>query len=141
MVECWKMEKKAKRFWILKKKETMEAQAASFPITDLGRPILKEIQDHELTHLPHRSWCGSFVAGRSRDRAHNRQKKSDGPLEVPNGCSGTLLLGFRGWTRNNGWVARDVGTKMLCSHNVPKKGLSVSHGVAQLLEDTDRLEH
>ena len=38
-------------------------------------------------------------------------------------------------------VARDVGTKMLCSHNVPKKGLSVSHGVAQLLEDTDMLEH
>ena len=77
------MEKKAKRLWILKKKETMEAQAASFPITDLGRPILKEIQDHELTHLPHRSWCGSFVAGRSGDRAHNRQKKSDGSLQVP----------------------------------------------------------
>ena len=37
-------------------------------------------------------------------------------------------------------MLKNVGTKMLCSHNVPKKGLSVSHGVAQLLEDSDRME-
>ena len=106
--------------------ETMEAQAA-LPMTDHGRPTMKEIQDHELTHLSHRSWCAACVAGRSRDRAHNRQRKSDGSLEVPLAVMDSCFQGSAGEQETIAvQVAWNVGTKMF-SHFVPKKGVSVPH--------------
>ena len=38
-------------------------------------------------------------------------------------------------------IAKDVGTKMLFAHVVPKKGVMVNHGVTQLMKDIDRVGH
>ena len=115
-----------------------EAQAA-VPVKDPGAPSAKEIAEHELTHLPHRSWCPACVTGRSRDRAHKRLSNRE-PSSVP--CV-VFDYGFLGGVGDEETVpvqiARDVDTKMLFAHIVPRKGLVAEHGVAQLLKDIDRL--
>ena len=50
-------------------------------VKDPGMPTAKEIAEHEITHLPHRSWCAACVAGRSRDRPHKRLNNRD--CQVP----------------------------------------------------------
>ena len=60
-----------------KSDEAERAQA----VKDPGTPTAKEIAEHEITHLPHRSWCAACVAGRSRDRPHKRLNNRD--CQVP----------------------------------------------------------
>ena len=61
--------------------ESDEAERAHV-VKDPGTPTAKEIAEHEITHLPHRSWCAARVAGRSRDRPHKRLNNRDG-CQVP----------------------------------------------------------
>ena len=118
--------------------ESAEAQRAHVA-TDPGMPTAKEIAEHEITHLPHRSWCAACVAGRSRDRPCKRLNHRD-TCQVP-----TIVFdyGFMGG-KNEAEIAsipvvRDVDTKMLFAHVVPRKGLASDHGVQQLLKDIERL--
>ena len=117
-----------------------EAQKA-VGVRDPGAPTSAEVAEHELTHLPHRSWCAACVSGRSRDRQH-RRLDGRGQLEVP--CV-VFDYGFFGGEGDEETlavqIAKDVGTKMLFAHVVPKKGAMVKHGVTQLMKDIDRLGH
>ena len=76
---------------------------------------------------------------RSRDRQHRRLDGID-QLEVP--C---VVNGFFGGEGDEETlavqIAKDVGTKMLFAHVVPKNGVMVNHGVTQLMKDIDRLGH
>ena len=56
--------------------ESGEARRAKV-VTDPGKPTAQEVAEHEITHLPHRSWCPSCVAGRARDRPHVRSRGRD----------------------------------------------------------------
>ena len=40
------------------------------PIRAPGQPSQKEIDDHELTHCPYRSWCDHCVRGQAKDTPH-----------------------------------------------------------------------
>ena len=51
-------------------------------IRDPGAPSEKEVQEHSITHLPHRSWCPIFVESRDKDRPH-RRVQDRGDYEVP----------------------------------------------------------
>ena len=110
-------------------------------VRDPGAPTSAEVAEHEITHLPHRSWCAACVSGRSRDRQHRRLDGRD-QLEVP--CV-VFDFGFFGGEGDEETlavqVAKDVGTKMLFAHVVPKRGVMVNHGVTQLMKDIDRLGH
>ena len=81
------------------------------------------------------------VSGRSRDRQHRRLDGRD-QLEVP--CV-VFDYGFFGGEGDEETlavqIAKDVGTKMLFAHVVPKKGVMVNHGVTQLVKDIDRFGH
>ena len=108
-------------------------------VKDPGAPTAKEVAEHEITHLPHRSWCAACVSGRSRDRSHRRlhhREQSSVPTIV-------FDYGFMGGKDDaetaSILVARDVDTKMLFAHVVPRKGLVSDHGVEQLLKDIERL--
>ena len=61
--------------------ESAEAEKAQV-VKDPGMPTAREIAEHEITHLPHRSWCAACVAGRSRDRPHKRLNNRDN-CQVP----------------------------------------------------------
>ena len=50
-----------------------------------GAPTLKEKEEHNLTHLPYRSWCPACVAGRGRGPLHRKRKEEaeeERPLTV-----------------------------------------------------------
>ena len=51
------------------------------PCRDPGAPTQAEIDAHEATHLPYRSWCPVCVAGRRDNPQHRRRE--DGDREVP----------------------------------------------------------
>ena len=56
--------------------DDQEAQAPRVP-RSICTPSLKEIEEHNATHMPYRSWCTSCVAGRGVASPHvgNSEKK------------------------------------------------------------------
>ena len=40
-------------------------------------PSWQEVQEHELTHIPYRSWCVRCVRGAGRSGAHRRRARQD----------------------------------------------------------------
>ena len=44
-------------------------------------PSQAEVEEHDLTHLPFRSWCRHCVRGRGRAADHRAQDRDDGLLE------------------------------------------------------------
>jgi hypothetical protein len=47
------------------------------------KPTVKEVEEHNLTHLPFRNWCIFCVKGKSKDDPHRRRIKQDEEQEVP----------------------------------------------------------
>ena len=43
-------------------------------------PTAEERNEHEMTHLPYRSWCRHCVRGRGKEAAHRKQGRSEGEL-------------------------------------------------------------
>jgi len=41
------------------------------------KPTMEEVQEHNISHLPYRSWCSHCVRGRGRTLAHRRIQESD----------------------------------------------------------------
>ena len=40
-------------------------------------PIRQERMEHEITHLPYRSWCPHCVRGKAKEEAHNRRNSEE----------------------------------------------------------------
>ena len=40
------------------------------------RPTVKEVEEHNLTHLPFRNWCIFCVKGKSKDDPHRRKDQT-----------------------------------------------------------------
>ena len=47
-----------------------------------ARPSKEEVELHDLTHLPYRSWCPHCVKGKAK-RHHHRKKRQKKRSEVP----------------------------------------------------------
>ena len=60
--------------------EVEEAKVAK-PARDPGAPTKAEIEAHEATHLPFRSWCPTCIAGRRDNPPHTRRE--DEERQVP----------------------------------------------------------
>jgi hypothetical protein len=45
------------------------------------KPSAREVEEHELTNLPYRSWCRHCVIGRGKEAAHWITEREEG--EVP----------------------------------------------------------
>ena len=52
-------------------------------LRDPGAPTAKELEEHNTTHLPFRSWCPHCVAGKAQDRPHKRQKGAQMDKQLP----------------------------------------------------------
>ena len=46
-------------------------------------PSRQEVEEHELTHLPHRSWCTHCVRGTCTNKHHRTVDRSGDPPAVP----------------------------------------------------------
>ena len=124
----------------LDKEENEEESEARAPRTlrDPGAPSAKEVEDHNVTHLPFRAWCAACVSGKARDRLHHRreQESKDIPEIVFDYCfmgdsddAETLAI----------QVARDRRTRMIFAHVVPRKGMTHEYGANAMVEDLKRL--
>ena len=63
-------------------KESEEARAPEV-LRDPGAPTAKEIEEHNTTHLPFRSWCPHCVTGKAQDRPHRMKKEAQMEKQVP----------------------------------------------------------
>ena len=45
-----------------------------------NKPSQKEIEDHERTHLPFRSWCKHCVFGKGQSHPHYKKEKEEGGI-------------------------------------------------------------
>ena len=52
-------------------------------LRDPGAPTQKEIEEHNVTHLPFRSWCQHCVSGKAQDRPHRMRKEDQEEKQVP----------------------------------------------------------
>ena len=52
-------------------------------LRDPGAPTPKEIEEHNATHLPFRSWCPYCVTGKAQDRPHRMRKEEQMEKQVP----------------------------------------------------------
>ena len=57
--------------------DEQETEAAPIRVQkDPGCPTAEEVETHNLTHLPHRSWCPICVKARGKEDGHFRSKDS-----------------------------------------------------------------
>ena len=88
-------------------------------VQDPQLPSEEEVKCHELTHLPHRSWCSHYVRGKGRATDHRKQNRDPKITELH------CFLGSAADTRPRCiLVAKQFGTKFLLASVVPLKGAS-----------------
>ena len=46
-------------------------------VADPGQPSKKDRLEHELTHMPYRSWCEHCVRGRGKSKPHFRRDEDE----------------------------------------------------------------
>ena len=119
-------------------KETEEAREPVL-LRDPGLPTPKEVEQHNVTHMPFRSWCPHCVNGKAKDRHHKKQENKD-DKSIP---EIVFDYGFLGGKEDEETlavqVARDRRTRMLFAHVVPRKGMINDHGAEALERDIERL--
>ena len=119
-----------------------ETEEANNPILlkDPGKPSAREIEQHNITHMPFRSWCPSCVAGKATNRAHRRQDEESRDKQVPEIVFDYGFLSGEGDQENTAvQVAKDTRTKAIFAHVVPRKGLAHAHGAEELIKDIEKL--
>ena len=74
-----KIEARLKEIEGEEKREREEEEQGRQPATRRtpAEPTRKEIEEHELTHTPFRSWCPQCVQGRGRQNAHKTNKEGE----------------------------------------------------------------
>ena len=62
--------------------DEIEAGAVRGPrhVRDVNLPSKAEVERHNLTHLPFRSWCPFCVKGKGKEAPHHRTKEGAGEL-------------------------------------------------------------
>jgi thiol-disulfide isomerase/thioredoxin len=102
------------------------------------QPTAREVEEHNLTHLPFRDWCPHCIMGKARNIPHKKQKDKEHlvpHIHVDYGFLGTeedeekMII----------QVARDEESRALLVHAVPRKGLAHVHGAEQLIRDVEEL--
>ena len=102
-------------------------------------PTEKEFETHNATHVPHRAWCPSCVAGRARDRAHFAAVPHD-VKDIPQMFFDYCFLKTEGEEETIAiQVARDRRSCMLFAHMVPRKGLVHLHAATEMVKDIEKL--
>ena len=91
-------------------------------VREPGDPTPEERAQHELTHLPFRSWCRFCVMGRGRQEGHFRQSKKESSDNMPEISLDYAFPASEGGVGVTMLVARERRTRMTCATVVPKKG-------------------
>ena len=72
--------------WLEKAKdEEEENERRMKQIKDPGQPTQEEVDEHELTHCPFKSWCSHCVRGKAAEDPHRRKKSAEKDQEREEG--------------------------------------------------------
>ena len=88
-------------------------------LRDPGAPTTKEVEEHNVTHLPFWYWCSACVSGKARDRQHRLQVGGE-EKGVPDIVFDYGVLGAEGEDTLATQIARDKRTHMIFAHVVPR---------------------
>ena len=109
------------------------------PLPQPRLPSRREVQEHELTHIPYRSWCVHCVRGAGRSDAHRRRARQDEEEREQHMTTWSIDYAFMidncdlctreemervGWdkTRDTVLVSEDLTTGGIRAHLVSAKG-------------------
>ena len=97
-----------------------EAQRAR-PLRAPPVPTPQMVAEHEVTHIPYRSWCPACVAGRGRSYSHHHEGRDS---TVPVISADYLYFSEKGVPGKSlpTVVLRDRASKAIFSHLLPAKG-------------------
>ena len=125
----------------VEEREEEEGKEARRPNTlrDPGAPTPREIEEHNVCHIPYRSWCPSCVSGKARDKPHRSVEQDEKIL--PEVVFDYCFMGVEGEETVAIQVARDRKSRMLFAHAVPRKGMTHEHGAAAMVKDLAMLGH
>ena len=95
------------------------------PLRSPPVPTPQMIAEHEVTHIPYRSWCPACVAGRGRAYSHHHKGRES---SVPVISADYLFFSDKGTSVKilPTVVLRDRTSKAIFSHLLPAKGTSGS---------------
>ena len=101
-------------------------------------PTQSEIDEHNVTHVPFRSWCPFCIRGRGLSSGHFAKKEPD-DQQIPTLSVDYMFLGDESSrdTDLTVLVVRDRRTKSVWAHPVPAKGVENPFGARQLLKDVE----
>jgi hypothetical protein len=126
--------------------EEPELESESIKHRTTNPPILPtqaEVDQHNLTHLPFRSWCSACVRGRGKSIAHRRISTDDRKEEqIP---TVSIDYGFFGKPNEQGpntlpvLIVRDRKSRSTWSHPVPSKGIEHPWPARALMNDLDMM--
>ena len=68
------------------------------------RPTVKEVEEHNLTHLPFRNWCIFCVKGKAKDDPHKRKIKEDENQDIPIVSIDYMFMESRGSRLRRGFI-------------------------------------
>ena len=95
-------------------------------------PSREEVEEHNRTHLPYRSWCAHCVRGWGESRSH-RNLKAASERSVPHVVMDYCFMGQEGEETTMPILAiKDTKTRRLFSIPVPCKGVSQEYPIRQL---------
>ena len=101
-------------------------------IGDPRLPTRREVENHNLTHVPYRNWCPHCVRGRGKDLDHRRSVEDNRrTLEF---SFDYCFLGDDGAARMTVLAGRERVTGMMMASAVPAKGTSGQFAVLKVLE-------
>ena len=107
-------------------------------LRDPGAPTEAEVERHNVTHLPFRSWCPACVEGKARDKPHRKSEEQDSKA-VPELVFDYGFLGSEGEDTIAIQICRGRRARMLFAHVVPKKGFGHEHGAGEMIKDISKL--
>ena len=90
-----------------------------------------EIDKHNMTHLPFRSWCRHCVRGRAESHPHLRQRPKE--LVIPELHADYCFLGKADEKTVPITVLRDRATQVTCSMIVKEKGIGDGYVVRRVI--------
>ena len=105
-------------------------------MNDPKKPSKEDVDEHDKTHLPFRSWCRHCVRGRGKEMAHHRAEETSGFREI------NLDFFFMGREHEPGKTVPIVAvkerrSKMVMASVVPRKstGAFVSKRIMAFLKE------
>ena len=99
-------------------------------LLDPKLPTKKEVEDHNLTHMPYRNWCPYCVAGKGKSAPHFKHVRADG---LPELHLDYCFMSTEGKPLATILVAKEKSTKMVMATMVPMKGGSIEFPARRVL--------